>query len=186
MRGVTIVGLLAVVGCAAPGVNPSTSPTPETVRVATSGIGGSTTNLMASVSNAPSANGGAVPFAADRVWGVMRAVFDSLAIPVTSVDQASMTIANSNIRLKRQLAGVALSKYVNCGNTQGFPSADTYEVFLSIATKVTASSASQAEVWTTITGQARPITFNGEAVRCTSMTTLEKRILTLVNTLLKA
>src|SRR5262249_37186149 len=100
-------------------------------------------------------------------------------------DPPAKTLGNSNLRLKRQLAGVALSKYVNCGSTQGFPSADTYEVFLSIGTTVSSSAPNQSQVWTTITGQARPITISGEPVRCSSLTTLEKRLMTVLNNLLK-
>ena len=134
-----------------------------------------------------SANGGTVAFPQDHVWAIMRTVYDSLGIPIAAFDPASRTIGNNNLRLKRRLGEVALSKYVNCGSTQGFPSADTYEVFLSIVTSVRpdASGPQATQITTTIDGQARPITFSGEPVRCSSLTTLEARIVEIANKLLK-
>jgi hypothetical protein len=128
-----------------------------------------------------------VAFPEDRVWAVMRAVYDSLGIPVASFDASTKTIGNTGLRLKRRLGEVALSKYINCGSTQGFPSADTYEVFLSVTTSVrpAASGPQATQISTTVDGQARPITFSGEPVRCSSLTTLEARIVAVANTLLK-
>jgi hypothetical protein len=117
----------------------------------------------------------------------MRTVYDSLGIAVATFDAASKTIGNTGLRLKRRLGEVALSKYVNCGSTQGFPSADTYEVFLSVTTTIrpAASGPQATEIATTIDGQARPITFSGEPVRCSSVSTLEARIVEIANKLLK-
>jgi hypothetical protein len=188
MRGFMLVCLAATVGCASGttsggGGGVSTTTLPQTVRVAT----GTSTNMTASMMNSTSANGGAVAFPEDRVWAVMRAVYDSLGIPVATFEAASKTIGNNGLRLKRRLGEVALSKYVNCGSTQGFPSADTYEVFLSVMTSVrpAAVGPQATQISTTVEGQARPITFSGEPVRCSSLSTLESRIVEVANKLLK-
>jgi len=187
MRGFMLVCLAAAVGCASgtasSGGAGSTGTVPQTVRVVT----GTSTNLSASMMNSPSANGGTVAFPEERVWAVMRTVYDSLGIPVAAFDPASKTIGNNSLRLKRRLGEVALSKYINCGSTQGFPSADTYEVFLSITTSIRpdASGPQATQISTTVDGQARPITFSGEPVRCSSLTTLEARIVEVANKLLK-
>jgi len=175
----------ATAGCASGTASSagSTGTVPQTVRVVT----GTSTNMSASMMNSPSANGGTVAFPEDRVWAVMRNVYDSLAIPVATFDAASKTIGNNNLRLKRRLGEVALSKYINCGSTQGFPSADTYEVFLTIMTSIrpAGSDPPSTQISTTIEGQARPITFSGEPVRCSSLTTLEARIVEVANKLLR-
>lgn len=184
MRELTMVCLAAAVGCVSGATGGgTTSAVPETVRVVT----GTSTAMTASMLNSASANGGTVAFPEDRVWAVMRAVYDSLGIPVASFDAATKTIGNTGLRLKRRLGEVALSKYINCGSTQGFPSADTYEVFLSVTTSVrpAASGPQATQISTTVDGQARPITFSGEPVRCSSLTTLESRIVAVANTLLK-
>jgi hypothetical protein len=185
MRGFMLVCLAVTVGCASGTASSgaSTGTVPQTVRVVT----GNSTNMTASMMNAPTALGGTVAFPEDRVWAVMRTVYDSLGIAVATFDAASKTIGNTGLRLKRRLGEVALSKYVNCGSTQGFPSADTYEVFLSVTTTIrpAASGPQATEIATTIDGQARPITFSGEPVRCSSVSTLEARIVEIANKLLK-
>ena len=73
--------------------------------------------------------GGKVGFAVDRVWP-LRAAYDSLAIPVAVFNAATGTMGNSSLRVRRRLGDVAISKYINCGNVQGGPSADAYEIQL--------------------------------------------------------
>ena len=183
MRGIALVCLVtAAVGCASAGGSSSPATTPETVRINNGVNNTMTTSFM----NAPSSNGGVVAYPAERVWSVMRAVYDSLSIPVANQNASVKTLGNADLRLKRRLGDVALSKYINCGSTQGFPSADTYEVFLSVMTQLSPTASGGTQIATTIQGQARPITISGEPVRCTSLTTLESRIVALVNTLLKA
>jgi hypothetical protein len=43
---------------------------------------------------------------------------------------ATGTMGNSSLRVRRRLGDVAISKYINCGNVQGGPSADAYEIQL--------------------------------------------------------
>jgi hypothetical protein len=184
MRGLSMVCLMVAIGCGSAATSTGTTmPVPETVRVVT----GTNAALTASMLNSASANGATVAFPEDRVWAVMRAVYDSLGVPVATFDAASKTIGNNSLRLKRRLGELALSKYINCGSTQGFPSADTYEVFLSVMTSVRPAPAGPqaTQISTTVDGQARPITFSGEPVRCSSLTTLESRIVEVANKLLK-
>jgi hypothetical protein len=126
-------------------------------------------------------NGGSVAFPVDRVWRVIRSAYDSLAIPVTTFDSPSRTIANAELRVRRRLGEVPLSTYINCGNAQGPPSADTYEVRLSVATQVRADSPGSAFIATTLDARARPITISGEFAQCTTTGALERRVVDLVN-----
>src|SRR5262245_6048552 len=113
MRGFMLAGLAglaAAVGCAS-GTRSgggSSGAVPQTVRVVT----GTSTNMTASMMNTPTANGGTVAFPEDRVWAIMRTVYDSLGISVATFDPALKTIGNNNLRLKRRLGEVALSKYI--------------------------------------------------------------------------
>jgi len=168
------LALAAISGCASTkAAQPQTAPV-ETVRVGGGGAGTLSVTTVSSVS----ANVGTVPFSIDRVWRVLPSVYDSLRIPRSQVDGAAHVIGNTGIKLRRRLGDIALSRLLDCGNTQGGPSADTYEVFLSILTKVQpGTEAGTTIVATTIDAQARPVSFAGEYVRCGSKGELEQRVL---------
>jgi hypothetical protein len=126
--------------------------------------------------------GGKVGFPIDRVWAAVRVAYDSIAVPVSVFDPVTHTMGNATLRIRRRLGSVAMSKYVNCGDTQGGPSADSYELQLSILTVVRpAEESGMTSVLTTVEAQGRPITLASEYARCTSKGVLESRILDLVN-----
>jgi hypothetical protein len=117
-----------------------------------------------------------VGFAVDRVWGALKVAFDSVALPVASVDPATHTINTASLRVRRRLGDVAMSKYINCGNTQGGNSADSYEIILSVSSRAQAAESGTTSLVTSVEAQGRPITLAGEYTRCTSTGDLEMRI----------
>jgi len=121
-----------------------------------------------------------VGFPVERVWGALKSAFDSLAIPVSSVDPATHTMRNAALRIRRRLGDVAVSKYINCGNTQSANAADSYEVILTIAAHVQPTESGMSELATSVDAQGRPITLASEYTRCTSTGLLEKRLAQLV------
>lgn len=121
-----------------------------------------------------------IGFPVDRVWGALRSAFDSLAIPVTSTDPATRTMGNSALRIRRRLGDVAVSKYVNCGNTQSANAADSYEIILTIVARVQQTDDAMSQLSTFVDAQGRPITISSEFARCTSTGLLETRLAQLV------
>jgi hypothetical protein len=127
-----------------------------------------------------------VEFPIDRVWGAMKSAYDSLGIPIGTMDQASHTIGNNSLRIRRRLGDVSMSKYVNCGNVQGVQSADSYEVMASIMTRLEpVSGAAQTSLVTSIEAHGRPMTIASDDVLCPSTGRLEKRIAELVTAQIK-
>lgn len=179
MRGFVFLLCLAVAGCASTNTTSQASPAVETVRIQ----GGSGGMTMATVHEA-AANGGVVPFTLDSAWFALRSVYDSLGIALTTIDPNNHVMGNPNVRIRRRLGQVPMSKYLNCGNTQGAPSADTYELMLSVLTTLRRDAAGTL-VMTTVEGQGRPITLAGDYTRCSSTGGLEARIVDLVNARLK-
>ena len=112
----------------------------------------------------------------DRVWRALPAVFDSLGIPVTHLDQREHVIGNADIKARGRLGKVALRRYVDCGSTQGGPNADTYDVWLSVMTNARAAATGNTMVSTTVQAMARPVTFAAEYFRCRSTRELENAI----------
>lgn len=125
-------------------------------------------------STAPNVNG--LPFAPDRVWKALPAAFDSVAVPIATLDAPSKTIGNEGFKIRQRLGTVALSRYFDCGTTQIGPNADSYDVFLTVLIQVQAAGAGSRLV-TSVEASARPITFSQAYSRCTSRGTLEARLL---------
>jgi hypothetical protein len=117
-----------------------------------------------------------LPYTADAIWNVMPSVFDSLGIAVGTLDPDTRVIGNTALKVHGHLASVALSKYIDCGQTQGFPSADTYDVHLSVLTQVSPGKGSSATVATVVEAVARPAQFKGDYSRCETKGELEARI----------
>ena len=112
----------------------------------------------------------------DALWKVLPAVYDSLGIEITRRDPASHTLGNDGLRLRRRLGKVPLQRYLDCGSSQGGPNAESYDVHLTVRTRLQPGAAGHSRLSTTVQAQARPINFAGDWVRCTSKNQLEQRI----------
>jgi hypothetical protein len=166
----SIVALLASAsGCASSPAASALPPADETARVTAGGDA-----LRIRPSDRPTAVPVALPI--DEVWRVLPAVFDSLAIPVATLEPARRAIGNPGFKAHKQLGRTPLSRYIDCGQAQSFPSADTYDVHLSVLTQVAAGESGVTTVSTLVQASARPMTVSGDYSRCSSKGTLEARI----------
>jgi hypothetical protein len=80
------------------------------------------------------------------------------------------------MKAHKQLGSTPLSKFIDCGNTQGFPSADTYEVQLLVRTQLEGQADGTTVVATMVEAVGRPMMVAGEYTRCSSKGALEDRI----------
>jgi hypothetical protein len=172
MRDVSLLILLGLLGCASSGPTIERPATPQTVRVTGSAAG----NLSVGMSSTSDAKVTRVAAAPADVWRVLPGVFDSFAIPLSSVDDKARVLGNSGFNLRRRLGSVPLPRLIDCGTTQGGPSADTYDIRLSVLTQVSPAEGGGSSIITTVDAMGRPVAFSGEYVRCTSTGSLETRI----------
>jgi hypothetical protein len=126
--------------------------------------------------------GGDVGVPIDRAWSVMHAVYDSLHLPVATENASTHTVDSPTLRVRRVLGDTPLSKYLNCGDTQGGRSADSYEIRLAVTTTLTDKNGSTS-ILTNVAAEGRPITISADYARCTSTGNLEKRVVELATTL---
>lgn len=176
MRRLVLALSVMVVGCASSNGVSQSSPTMETMHVQPA-FG---TPMAVAMIHEESSNGGSVPVAMDQAWLALRTVYDSLGIPIATLDPATHTIGNSSFKIRRKLGNVSLSKYINCGTMQGAPSADSYDIVMTVMTTARRDGA-KTLVMTTVEGQGRPVSLSGDYVRCSSTTALETRIVEMVN-----
>ena len=173
MRPVAILAMTGIVACASQSHAPSTA-TPESERVR---MGGQQTGLR--LSSTTVARADTLWLGIDRVWKALPAVYAVLEVPIASFDAEANVIGNSSVKLYRRLGKTPLTRYLDCGSTQIGPNADSYEVFLSVLTKLSRPQAdtSNTAVVTTVEATARPIQFRGDPVRCSSKGALEARVI---------
>jgi hypothetical protein len=167
MRRIAALSLIGVAACATANAG-SSIPSAADVPIGTG-------DMRLRSTEGPMVN--AVAFPLDRVWRVLPAVFDSLSIPITDIDPAHHMIGNSGFKVTKRLGKVALSKYIDCGRTQNFPSADTYDVFLTLFTQVETDKSGATTVATKLDASARPMAFAGPYTKCISTELLENNIL---------
>lgn len=178
MRHYPLLALAAAVaasGCA----SSSGGGTAATARPMTQSIGVSGTSDRLAIAPSSGPNTNALDFPPDRIWRVLPAAFDSIAVPVARIDPASRVIGNEGYKIRQRLGRLPLSRYIDCGETQIGPNADSYEVILTFVVQVQAMGTGSRLV-TTFEAVSRPLTFSQAYSRCTSRGTLEARFLAAV------
>lgn len=180
MRRLAVVSAVLLSACASSQKGTTAAPPPieQTVHVATAtGATGSTMSMTQG--DDPSRRTVAAP--AVRVWNALPAVYQTLGLPVTDRNVQSQSIGTTSFKVRRRLGDAPLSRYLDCGDTQGSPSANSYEVLLTVSTRLAPATGDSTSVSTTVTAQARPIFVSGEYVNCGSTRALEQRFFDLLN-----
>ena len=169
MRPIVLMLAGALAGCAT-GHSGTVQPSSETVRIV--GSGGRNVRMTPN----EGAKEVVIAASADRVWKTLPAIYDSLGITVDNLDDTRRVIGHSGMKLHRQLGKTLLTRIIDCGSTQGFPSADSYEIQFSIFTHVTTGEGATSKMATTLTAVGRPMAFAGEYVKCPTKGALEAAI----------
>jgi hypothetical protein len=175
MRRIAVMFAVSLAACAT-GHSGTEQPSSESLRIV--GSGGS--NLRMAPSEGARVSTIAVPI--DRAWSALPAIYDSLGIMTDNVDPARKVVGHSGMKLHRQLGKILLTKIIDCGSTQGFPSADSYEIQFSVFTQLASEESGKTKVSTMVTAVGRPMAFAGEFVKCSSKGVLESTISDAVTT----
>jgi len=179
MRGIALLSLMTLAACASGGT-PASSGTgaPQTTRVM--GGGGLNTGGAIRMNATDAASVTSVGFPIDVVWRALPAAYDSLKIPLTTLDPKTHHLGNEGMKIRQRLGNVILSKYIDCGQAQIGPSADSYDVYLNVTTTLNARSGAETEISTIVESAAKPLNFGQDYTRCTSKGTIENAISAIV------
>jgi len=113
----------------------------------------------------------------EQAFTALGAVYAQLGIPVTDLNQAAKSLGNNAFRVRRRIGDVQTVRALDCGGDSGMPNAETYQLTLSILSRVVAAPQGGSIVQTTLEGSGRnPVTAASSDVRCSSLGVLEKRI----------
>jgi hypothetical protein len=110
----------------------------------------------------------------------MAPAYDSLSIPLSVFDATSRTIGNEGLKARRRIGKTRIGEYLNCGNGEGGPSADIYEINLSMVSRLQPNAVGGTTITTTVDGVAKPASFSGDYIKCATTGELEKRLVKIV------
>ena len=180
MRKIPVISLCLAAACSSSNSPPSPAPAPETRPIA---VGGD----MRMAGSAIEAVKSTVPYPGARVFEALTQVYDTLGIALTTLDFKGHLIGNQGMQIRQKLGKVALSKYIDCGKSQLVPSADTYEIWLSVVSHVGMETpqALESTLTTTVAAKARPLEHAQEYFDCKSTGVLEAKIVELVGKMVR-
>lgn len=170
--------LLALAACSSGGTVVSTAAVPQSL-----GVSGTSDRMTIGPSSGPHRN--TLDAAVEDVWRALPAAFDSIGVPVGRVDLGNKLIANDGLKIRQRLGKVSLSRYIDCGQTQIGPNADSYEVYIILTVQARGVSPTSTALTTTFEALARPIAFSQGYSRCTSNGNLEAKLLAALTAQLK-
>jgi hypothetical protein len=169
--------LMALAACGNSGSGSSLTPAPQAMPIA-----GSPNGATVTVSGNDGSSAHVVLFAPDQVWRMLPSVFDSLGVPVGTLDPAKRTMGNSGFKVRGRLKNVPLSRFIDCGSsTQIGPNADSYEVNLTLLAEVRPGEANASNVNLVFQAVARPANFAQQYSQCASRGVLESRFIDILN-----
>ncbi|MEP6691608.1 MAG: hypothetical protein ABJD07_10650, partial [Gemmatimonadaceae bacterium] len=113
----------------------------------------------------------------DRVWGELPGVFEEVGIPIGTVDASQQLMGNRGVRVAHRIKAGRLSQLLSCGEGLTGPSADSYDVSISVLTRLEADGKATV-LRTVVEGRASSGTNGGGAVRCATTGVLEQKIAT--------
>ena len=179
MRFGALVSVVLLAACAPSGTSGSSAaPAPTAQTVLVGGGGGGRAELrLAGISSLTST----VPFAPDKVWLVLPAVFDSLGVSVATLEPTKRLIGNQSFKVRSRLKSVPLSRYIDCGNSgQIGPNADNYDIVLTVLVEARPAADGATSITTTFEAVGRPATYAQEYSQCPSKGLFETRLLELL------
>lgn len=122
-----------------------------------------------------SASSDTVFLSARAAWETLPQSFARYELAVGGIDTAGRVL-RSQVRVRRVLGGVRLSRIINCGSGAGGSKAEIYNVFLTVMTRVDSLSTVSSVLRTLVTATAHDPTVVGNRVECSSTGWLEPRL----------
>ncbi|HEX7938790.1 MAG TPA: hypothetical protein VF483_07330 [Gemmatimonadaceae bacterium] len=177
---IAIVSLVLVSACAsaASSADPSA---PRVQVIQADGVAGSL-KIVGAVTDASSTP---LNVGAEEAFQVMPLVYDSLSIPKTWLEPKQFMISSQGFKIRARMGKTVLSRYIDCGSTQIGNNADSYDVFMTVTSKLVPNGKDASTLSTTVEASAKPLSFNQEYANCSSRGELERRVADVAKEFLK-
>lgn len=176
MRQAMVAACAVLAACASSGQQLNDAPREATTSVETYSSAG-TINMRTTRSDPTASFAIAAP--PDRVFRTLSSVYEDLGLKVNVLDTDRRRLGVEGGRIRRQLGGERLSRYLECGERLGGRVAETDDVTFTLLTQVIVDGQSST-LHTLVDAQARPIGVSGNPIQCATTGALEQRIVALV------
>ena len=116
-----------------------------------------------------------IDVAAETVWSVVSGVYTQLEIPVEQSDPRAMQLGTSGYSARR-IEGDRMNTFFDCGTQLAGPTANLYQITLSVVTRLISKGPESTEIQTMVDAYARPRAVSGNPLHCQSRGVLEQRV----------
>ena len=117
-----------------------------------------------------------LPRTTGNVYRQLAATYDEMGIPITKVNAEARLIGAVETRLRGDLAGNPISKYLRCGTSITGSIADQYQVYLTVVTQLESLETGEDGVYTHLSAIAQQGGRSGNNIRCATRGVLERDI----------
>lgn len=122
----------------------------------------------------PRAVGVAIAAPPAAAWLAVKKVYSEFDIPLTVENPSVHQIGNQNFYKTRQLAGRAMTEFVDCGNSMTGPKASAYRIYISLLTDVIPDGQGGTKVQTTFVPMGQDMAGNSaDRIVCATTGRLE-------------
>ena len=123
----------------------------------------------------------------DRVFAAVDSALQSLGIPLEIRAPGAGLVGTGKLKTQRRLAGVPMSRWLDCGVGARGATADVYQVSLALLGMVRPVGADSVELRVALAAGAQDFSGPlGDPISCSSTGALEERVFTAVASRLKA
>lgn len=172
---ISVISVLAAAGCASSGTASSAPPTtmrPVTQRVVTPGA-----TLSINTVEVNSGYSQIIVAPMDAAWTALNLAYNELGIPITTLVDAQHLVGNDAFKTRRRVGKIAMQSILDCGNAQGIPNAETYDIMMSISSTLVPNPKGGINLLTRIDATGKSPNFSRDvSVTCASQGALEKAI----------
>jgi hypothetical protein len=164
--------LLLLAGCAAGGnATPSDAPTPPP-RISSVGNG-----YDVRIESGGATSAVALQAAPEAAWTALLAAYQSMGIPLSTVDAAQRTASAVDLEVRRRLAGKSLSEFLDCGSNLTGLIANSYRVRLTVSSTLKPDAQGGSTLQTSVSASATsPQGASSAPVNCATTGRLEEEI----------
>jgi hypothetical protein len=178
---VAVLVALSVAGCAGSKGGSAANPTPTTITTVTQRIVTPSSNININTIDVNSGYTQLIVGSMDAAWTALNVTYSDLKIPITTLIDKQHLIGNETFKVRRRIGRLPMQQILDCGNAQGIPNAETYDIMMSISSTLTTNPKGGLNLVTRIDATGKSPNFSRESsVTCHSAGALEKEIADIV------
>ncbi|MDQ8153370.1 MAG: hypothetical protein P3B98_01805 [Gemmatimonadota bacterium] len=168
--------LATAAGCASSSSSTTVAP-PTTISPMTQRVVTPNSSLSINTISLNSGSNTLIVAPIEATWTALNLVYSEFGIPITTLVDAQHLIGNDAFKVRRRINKIPMQNILDCGNAQGIPNAETYDIMMSISSTLAANPKGGTNLLTRIDASGKSPNFSrDQSVTCASSGELEKQI----------